>query len=76
MEQIGTRTITVETTHQVTVGRDDLLKMVGVPENATNVQVYVYVPGGGDWSSTNLDIEKDCPVIVTYKTIQEKYAFY
>lgn len=36
-----------------------------VPPNA---EVYVCVPGGGDWSNTSLDVDAECPVKVRWKT--------
>lgn len=29
-----------------------------------DAQVYVRVPGGGDYSNINLDIDADCPLVV------------
>jgi hypothetical protein len=36
-----------------------------IPELAT---VTVMVPGGGDYSGMTLDIDDDCPVVVSWKT--------
>ena len=34
--------------------------------------ITVRVPGGGDWSHMNLDIDEDCPVVIkTKQTIHE-----
>ena len=33
--------------------------------------IFVQVPGGGDWSNTSLDIDEDCPIIVTWTTTEE-----
>lgn len=35
-------------------------------------EVYVRVPGGGDWSNTQLAIEDDCPLIV--KVTEEEHS--
>lgn len=32
-------------------------------------EIYVPVPGGGDWSNTNLDIENDSSVYVAYEKV-------
>lgn len=32
-----------------------------------NAEVYVQVPGGGDWSNTSLDVDKECPVFVRWQ---------
>lgn len=44
----------------------NLLKRTGItiPDSA-KVDVYVSVPGGGDWSNQDLEIDTDCPVKVT-----------
>jgi hypothetical protein len=34
----------------------ELLNMLSIPANATNIQITVQVPGGGDWSNTSLDL--------------------
>lgn len=31
------------------------------------VTAFVRVPGGGDWSNTNLEVGTDCPLVVTVK---------
>ena len=35
-----------------------------IPESA---EVRVRVPGGGDWSNTDLEIDSDCPLTVSWK---------
>lgn len=41
-----------------------------IPEGVT-YKVYVSIPGGGDWSCMNLDIDKNTPVIVEWEEIHE-----
>lgn len=50
----------------------NLLNAAGVeiPED-TEVRIYFAVPGGGDWSNTNIDIDAKHPVYVEW-TIEEK----
>lgn len=31
------------------------------------VDVFMKVPGGGDWSGTHLEVAQDCPLVVTVK---------
>jgi len=31
-----------------------------------NIEVYVRVPGGGDWSNTNLDVDEKCPILIEW----------
>lgn len=35
-----------------------------VPDNA---KITFSVPGGGDWSSCDIDVDKDSPVVVTWE---------
>lgn len=30
-------------------------------------RVFVRVPGGGDWSNTDLDIDFQCPLVIVFK---------
>jgi hypothetical protein len=34
-------------------------------------RVYINIPGGGDYSSTRLDVDVDVPVIVTWTEVVE-----
>jgi hypothetical protein len=52
--------VTIKTTTTVTVMRGALTaaqirKAFNIPDNAS---ITVHVPGGGDWSSTDLEVEK------------------
>lgn len=65
MRQVTTTT-TVREQHPVT--RDDIIGLlrgrdIAVPDNA---DVIVRVPGGGDWSNTDLHIGRDAPVVVIF----------
>jgi hypothetical protein len=40
-----------------------------IPDNA---EVIVYVPGGGDWSHMDLEIDSDCPLIIRWQTEKEE----
>jgi hypothetical protein len=57
-------TSTLEVTGKLLV---ELLIAAGhyVPPNA---EVYVCVPGGGDWSNTSLDVDTEHPIKVRWKT--------
>jgi hypothetical protein len=39
-----------------------------IPANAT---VVVHIPGGGDWSNTELDIDERHPVEISWNTVEE-----
>lgn len=66
------KTTTVE--HSVKLGAVDLFNMlrragvpVPVPDPATSdLRIYVRVPGGGDWSNTDLDISASNPVCIKW----------
>lgn len=70
MFNVESATITETTiTRTLKVGKAGLLAMVNhhlgsfdqIPDNA---EVFVTVPGGGDWSNTNLDIDDHSVEIV------------
>lgn len=42
---------------------------ITVPDSA---EITVHIPGGGDWSNTDLDISDAHPVIVSWTTEQER----
>lgn len=49
------------------------LKSQGVKRLPTGkVEVHVSIPGGGDWSNTNLTIDDACPVVVNWEEIEEE----
>lgn len=53
----------------VKLGREDLLQYFDfIPSDAVNVQIFVQVPGGGDWSSEKLGVEDDVGLEVTWET--------
>lgn len=67
-----TRTIKTNNTLQVT--NTDLIAALNranpdlkIPDGA---RVYVSIPGGGDYSSMNLDIDGDCPITVSWETVE------
>lgn len=67
---IKTRTTTTVTTKvRREILRKDLGLLLGLPEHAT---VFVEVPGGGDWSNCDLEIDDRRPLIVTFQTVEDK----
>ncbi len=61
-------TTVVTKTHTITLNREviiDLLRKEGI-EVGASVEIFVSVPGGGDWSNTDLDISASCPLIVRW----------
>lgn len=74
---VGT-TINVVTTTKMVIELDsnkirDLLldNGISIPESAS-VRIYFAVPGGADWSSTDLDITQEHPVYVEWETVTER----
>ncbi len=70
----STKTKTVTTT-QVSyfLGREELYKLfeeagIEVPKGA---YIYINIPGGGDYSNMQLEVDKDCPLVVCYQTVTE-----
>lgn len=69
-------TKTTDTSVVVELSIDDkaitkLLELAGhiIPKNA---YIYIEVPGGGDWSNTDLKICKHYPVRVRWVTVERK----
>lgn len=52
---------------EVMICKEHILALCDLPPDAFDIKVHVYVPGGGDWSNTDLDIDSDAPVTVSYK---------
>ncbi len=59
----------ITTSHEVALTKVMLLALIrqGTPIPA-NANVFVSVPGGGDWSNTDLDIDDDIVIHVHWKT--------
>lgn len=72
-------TCTKKETVTVKLNRKDLIryfigeapKKLHIPSGATNVKLFVVVPGGGDYSNMELDIDSDCPVVLQYDIFTE-----
>lgn len=50
---------------------EPLLKEKGIELPERNVDIYVRVPGGGDWSNTNLELDSDTPLCIHFTIIEE-----
>lgn len=58
----------VTTKRILKMDRGDLIQTLinigyDVPRNA---EVFIHVPGGGDWSNMNLDVDSDSPLTITW----------
>ncbi len=66
------KTKTTESTYTVRIGRIDLIKFVKdhyATDLPASVEIFVRVPGGGDWSGMDLEIDGDEEVVVRWKEI-------
>jgi len=68
---VSATTVRTETTRRVELGDVQILELLAsrsiyVPKDAT---ITVTVPGGGDWSNTDLDINDRCPVVVSWTEV-------
>lgn len=65
-----TATTTISTEHVLTLNKHELLEALrdGGCSIPANCEITVRVPGGGDWSNTNLDISANSPICITWKT--------
>ena len=60
----------------ITLDRDDILeflrdKYVFPDEELNSLNIYIRVPGGGDWSNTNLDIDNLNPIVIEFEYSEE-----
>ena len=69
------RRTTTKTTKEVRIEIDEetLLEMLRerfvLPDNA-EVAMHIWIPGGGDWSNTKLEVSES-PIIVKWTTVEE-----
>ena len=72
MEETTTTIVTATKTKTIhTFSRKELLDALGLTDEceiADDYEVTVTVPGGGDWSNQDLDIDRDTPLVVTITT--------
>jgi hypothetical protein len=64
---IEEQTVRTKTT-TIRLGREEVINIlrregVTVP---TSVEIYFPVPGGADWSNTNIDIDSNTPIVVRW----------
>jgi len=68
MKQLTTTEVTTVKTTVVTITAQDIREAFGLPSRA---DVTLRVPGGGDWSNTNLDL-CDHPVKARWSETESK----
>ncbi len=55
------KTVKISTSSEI--NRDDPIKLLKLPEDA---EIFVNVPGGGDWSNMRLDIGEDSNIFIRH----------
>lgn len=67
-------TVTVRTEVRMEINRPFLIEMLEAQGHKipAGADIYVQVPGGGDWSNTSLEVDHENPIIVTWTEIDEK----
>lgn len=64
------RTTTIETKTELRISAADIIAAFKLPEGTI---LTVRVPGGGDWSNEDLEIDGgDQAIVATSKTVEEK----
>lgn len=69
-----TRRVTTRQTHRVELDQDmlrSLLDSAGVRVPIRGAKFFVAVPGGADWSNTDLDIDSENPVVIEWEETTE-----
>lgn len=67
----------VEKTHRVCLDDEDIREIlkqkynITIPAKALSLKVFVEVPGGGDWSGQELEIDDDTQIQVVWRTVEE-----
>lgn len=74
----STRRQTIVRTGTLELDANDVLELLTraghippTPAADTSLRVYFAVPGGGDWSNTDIDISKEHPIYVGWKITVE-----
>lgn len=71
MDIFETKTVRTSVTKLVKLNREAIINLLPIadalPRHA--VKVFFSVPGGGDWSNTNIDICNDHPVYIEWTCV-------
>jgi len=64
------KTSTTKTNHTLEINRGKLLAILRKAgyEVPTTADAHMRIPGGGDWSNTDLDLDADSPLFITWET--------
>lgn len=66
--------------HKVELSRSEMFELLTKAgyEIPNSAEIFICIPGGGDWSNTSLDIDDDHPVTITWQkedTITETFPY-
>lgn len=76
MNTIEVKTTRVETRKRIELTDEDIRALVRATSGSiipVAAEVFVEVPGGGDWSNTSLEI-RDAPVVIAWTEITEEQS--
>ena len=59
----------IVTTTTLKLEAKDILDMLRIPEDATDINVWIAIPGGGDYSNMDLNVDAATPIRVSYKVV-------
>jgi hypothetical protein len=77
VNQTKTVAQTIVSTYRLELDRDGILELLretlgaGLP-NDSSVDIWIQVPGGGDWSGENLDLSTDNPLVIQWQQKEEQ----
>lgn len=66
-----TRSSVTKLTREIKLSRQDLIALLHHEDIPINADIFITVPGGGDWSGMDVDISEKTPVIVRWVTTTE-----
>lgn len=74
----STKRVVRTESHELELNQADILELLrkaghDIPEQAV-LRVYFAVPGGGDWSNTDIDIDKNHPLRIEWKIVEDHDA--
>lgn len=68
----------IKTRHEMQLDGNELRAIInqelaaqGIDRIPDTTKIEFFVPGGGDWSSTSIDITKEHPIHISWTTVEE-----
>lgn len=74
MNVLETKTTRVETRKRIELTDLDLRSLIKTATGndlPARAEIFIEVPGGGDWSNTSLGVNKETPVIIAWTEVVE-----